>query len=99
MPPSVVGGMADSGGPSNNWDQCAAGAIRHTYGYTERIQTYNNETFVTRYVNLQYVTRYTRYLVCSLKKALRNTYGPYPDISIHMLRLQYITRYTYYVVC
>ena len=38
MPPSVVGGMADSGGPSNNWDQCAAGAIRHTY--TERIQTY-----------------------------------------------------------
>ena len=33
MPPSVVGVMADSGGPSNNWDQCAAGPIRHTYGY------------------------------------------------------------------
>ena len=48
MPPSVVGGMADSGGPSNNWDQCAAGAIRHTY--TERIQTY------IRYILLQYVT-------------------------------------------
>ena len=33
MLPSVVGVMADSGGPSNNWDQCAAGPIRHTYGY------------------------------------------------------------------
>ena len=36
VPPSVIGAMADSGGPSNNWDQRAAGAgpIRHT----ERIQ-------------------------------------------------------------
>ena len=67
MPPSVVGGMADSGGPSNNWDQCAAGAIRHTYGYTERIQTYNNETYVIPYVMLQYVIKNSAVITRSSK--------------------------------
>ena len=58
MPPSVVGVMADSGGPSNNWDQCAAGPIRHTHGYKCILH-------VTFYI-LLYIAHCTLHLHCTL---------------------------------